>query len=186
MPESTLTLCQSRLYPPVRDLGFGHRLFTSSVLYEIVKVADNTRHCKALTQKEYLMNSSIEYQAFSKSNDLAHWVGSFPLLPLFFRQQVVSLSQSACVSPVELTDVMGGGGRGNITRRRESLVLYNPLILSAIRVHKSGQLFKNCHKCSSLSSRKVDSCYQKAGKLYSWTMALQLQLHLLSLQDHNS
>jgi hypothetical protein len=23
MPESTLTLCQSRLYPPVRDLGFG-------------------------------------------------------------------------------------------------------------------------------------------------------------------
>jgi hypothetical protein len=25
MPESTLTLCQSRLSPPVRDLGFGHR-----------------------------------------------------------------------------------------------------------------------------------------------------------------
>jgi hypothetical protein len=23
MAESTLTLCQSRLYPPVRDLGFG-------------------------------------------------------------------------------------------------------------------------------------------------------------------
>jgi hypothetical protein len=23
MPESTLTLCQSRLYPPVRDFGFG-------------------------------------------------------------------------------------------------------------------------------------------------------------------
>jgi hypothetical protein len=23
MPESALTLCQSRLYPPVRDLGFG-------------------------------------------------------------------------------------------------------------------------------------------------------------------
>ena len=23
MPESTLFLCQSRLYPPVRDLGFG-------------------------------------------------------------------------------------------------------------------------------------------------------------------
>ncbi len=23
MPESTLTLCQSRRYPPVRDLGFG-------------------------------------------------------------------------------------------------------------------------------------------------------------------
>ena len=72
MPESTLILCQSRLYPPVRDLGFGHSLFTSSVLYEIVKVADNTRHCKALTQKEYLMKSSIEYQAFSKSNDLGH------------------------------------------------------------------------------------------------------------------
>jgi hypothetical protein len=24
MPESTLTLCQSRLYLPVRDFGFGH------------------------------------------------------------------------------------------------------------------------------------------------------------------
>jgi hypothetical protein len=23
MPEPTLTLCQSRLYPPVRDFGFG-------------------------------------------------------------------------------------------------------------------------------------------------------------------
>jgi hypothetical protein len=23
MPKSTLTLCQSRLYPPVRDFGFG-------------------------------------------------------------------------------------------------------------------------------------------------------------------
>jgi hypothetical protein len=26
MPESTLTLCQSRLYPPVRDFGFGLRV----------------------------------------------------------------------------------------------------------------------------------------------------------------
>ncbi len=25
MPESTFTLCQSRLYPPVRDFGFGLR-----------------------------------------------------------------------------------------------------------------------------------------------------------------
>jgi hypothetical protein len=25
MPESTLTLCQSRLYPPVRDFEFGLR-----------------------------------------------------------------------------------------------------------------------------------------------------------------
>jgi hypothetical protein len=27
VPESTLTLCQSRLYPQVRDLGFGLRQF---------------------------------------------------------------------------------------------------------------------------------------------------------------
>jgi hypothetical protein len=30
LPESTLTLCQSRLYPPVRDFGFG---LWSKVLY---------------------------------------------------------------------------------------------------------------------------------------------------------
>ncbi len=32
MPESILTLCQSRLYPPVRDFGFG----LSTVRYEYV------------------------------------------------------------------------------------------------------------------------------------------------------
>ncbi len=40
-----------------------------------------------------------------------------------FRQQVVSLSQSSFVSPVELTDGEGGGGE-HIIRLRESLVLY--------------------------------------------------------------
>ncbi len=30
--------------------------------------------------------------------------------PLLSRQQVVSLSKSSCVSPVELTDGRGGGG----------------------------------------------------------------------------
>ncbi len=39
--------------------------------------------------------------------------GSSPIpLPPFTRQQVVSHSQSSCVSPDELTDVGGGGGGG--------------------------------------------------------------------------
>jgi hypothetical protein len=32
MPESILTLCQSLLYPPVRDFGFGLRLSISSLI----------------------------------------------------------------------------------------------------------------------------------------------------------
>ncbi len=63
----------------------------------------------------------IEEQAFSSSYDLAHL-----LPPLHIsRQQVFSLSQSSCMSPVELT----GGRRGNRGWERsqfirESLVLY--------------------------------------------------------------
>ncbi len=47
-----------------------------------------------------------------------------PPFPPLSSQQVVSLSRSSCVSPVELT---GGGGENQIIRQRESLVLYNPL-----------------------------------------------------------
>jgi hypothetical protein len=58
-----------------------------------------------------------ENQAFSLSYDLA------PTPPPSPRQRLVSISQSSCVSPVELTD--GGGlGRSQIRRWRESLVLY--------------------------------------------------------------
>ncbi len=56
------------------------------------------------------------------------WFG-FSLKPLILplsRQQVVSLSQSFCMSPIELTD----GGGGQIIRRRESLVLCNHAIFS--------------------------------------------------------
>jgi hypothetical protein len=49
-----------------------------------------------------------------------------PLTPLF-RRQVVSLSQSLCMSSIELTGGKGGDrvgwGRSQIKRRRESLVL---------------------------------------------------------------
>ncbi len=48
-------------------------------------------------------------------------------LPTHSRQQVVSLSQSSCVSPVELTGERGGeggGARSRIIRPRESLTLY--------------------------------------------------------------
>ncbi len=53
------------------------------------------------------------------------WFGSFPLpSPLPSRQQVVSLSQSSCVSTVELLTKEWRGARSQIIRRRESLVLY--------------------------------------------------------------
>jgi len=41
------------------------------------------------------------------------------------RQQIVSLSQSSCVSPVQLTDGRGGGRGAEIIRPQESLVLYS-------------------------------------------------------------
>ncbi len=48
-------------------------------------------------------------------------------------QQVVSLSQSSCVSLVKLSDGRGGRGwgRSQIIWQRESLVLYKSFILSA-------------------------------------------------------
>jgi hypothetical protein len=47
--------------------------------------------------------------------------------PTLSQQQIVSLTQSSCVSPVELTDGRGGRGsaRSQIIRPRESLALYN-------------------------------------------------------------
>jgi hypothetical protein len=50
----------------------------------------------------------IEDQALSSSYDWAPYPTPF-ILSL---QQVVSLCQSSCVSPVELTDGRGGGGGG--------------------------------------------------------------------------
>jgi hypothetical protein len=40
LPESTLTLCQSRLYPPVRDLGFGlcERIFAKDDPYAASRI----------------------------------------------------------------------------------------------------------------------------------------------------
>ncbi len=38
------------------------------------------------------------------------WFGSSPTPSPLSRKQAVSLSQSSCVSPVELTDWKGGGG----------------------------------------------------------------------------
>jgi hypothetical protein len=46
------------------------------------------------------------------------------LLPRLFQQQIVSLSQSSCVSPVELSDGRGEKGVSQIIRPRESLALY--------------------------------------------------------------
>jgi hypothetical protein len=41
MPESTFTLCQSRLYPPVRDFGFGLRIAVAHIPNLIL-----TRECR--------------------------------------------------------------------------------------------------------------------------------------------
>jgi len=70
----------------------------------------------------------LEEQAFSLSNAVAP--SASPPLTSPSRQQVVSLSQSVCVSPDELTDGKGGGKgwcSSLIIRRWDSLVLYNPL-----------------------------------------------------------
>ncbi len=72
-----------------------------------------------------LVPESIEWfkedQAFSQSYVLA----SPPPNPLF-RQQVVSLSQSSCVSPVQLTDGRGGkrGGEAKSYDVKKAWVLY--------------------------------------------------------------
>jgi hypothetical protein len=66
--------------------------------------------------------------------------GSSPPPPIF-RQQIVSLSQSSCASPVEFTDGIGWErwervGEEPIIRLGESLVLYNsfnaPLISKSV------------------------------------------------------
>jgi hypothetical protein len=52
-------------------------------------------------------------------------LGSSPTpYPPFSRQKLVSLSQSSCVSPVELTDGRGGEPGAKIIPPRESLVFY--------------------------------------------------------------
>ncbi len=54
------------------------------------------------------------------------WFDSSPTPSPLSRQQVVSLSQSSCVSPIELTDGRGGRGwgRSQNIRKRECLILY--------------------------------------------------------------
>ncbi len=53
--------------------------------------------------------------------------GSSP--PSLSRQQIVSLSQSSCVSPVHLNDGRGGGRGAEIIRPQESLGLYSSFTL---------------------------------------------------------
>ncbi len=70
----------------------------------------------------------MEDQAFLGSYDSA----PRPPPPL---QQIVSLSQSSCVSPVQLTEgrVGGGGGRGAESyERKEAWVFINRSILSGV------------------------------------------------------
>ncbi len=56
------------------------------------------------------------------------WIGSSQTPPPHSRQQIVSLTQSSCVSLGELTDGRGGGwGRIQIIRRRKSMFLNKSL-----------------------------------------------------------
>jgi hypothetical protein len=90
--------------------------------------------------REYWM--ILEGQAFLRLNDSAP--RPLPSRPLpFSRQQVVSPSQSSCVSPVEHTDGKAGWGG---TNPRESLPLYtsfNTLRAGAFTVISSGHTHKS-------------------------------------------
>jgi hypothetical protein len=62
----------------------------------------------------------IEDQAFLRSHNSA----PHPPLSSLSHQQLISLHQSSCVSPVELTEQEGGLARSQIVRPWESLALY--------------------------------------------------------------
>jgi hypothetical protein len=73
---------------------------------------------------ERVWDNEYDGQAFLRSYDSTQRPSPSP--PPISRQQVVSLSQSYCVSPIT-GDMRGGGGgraRNQIIRPRESLVLY--------------------------------------------------------------
>ncbi len=64
----------------------------------------------------------IRLPSYSKICTL--WVICFDSSPILSRRQVVSLSQSSCVSPVELTYGERGERRWGRSRERESLAFY--------------------------------------------------------------
>jgi hypothetical protein len=76
------------------------------------------------------LNDLLKTRIFSVSYDLAP-----PHPSPQSRQQVFTLSQSSCVSPDELTDRGGGGGRikSLIIRGQEVLVLY--ITFNTLKVH---------------------------------------------------
>ncbi len=91
----------------------------------------HTVHCRA--EKRVPIESFLEDQAFLRSYDSAPRPPPIPLS----RQQVISFSQSSCVSPVELTDRRGGKGvhgqePNHKTARKPGPI--NHSILSAVKV----------------------------------------------------
>jgi hypothetical protein len=83
--------------------------------------------------------------------------GSSPLPSPLFRHQVVSLSQSACVSLVELTDRRGG--QGAISYNREKAwpsIKYSILSDICDNVEQA----QNKYKCYTLCQ-----CYKTGGEL---------------------
>jgi len=80
----------------------------------------------------------IEDQAFLRSHDSAPRP---PLTPLAY-QQVVSRSQSSCVSPVELIDGRGWA-RSQIIQPQECLVLYKSFNTLCYRLLRTGWGWEN-------------------------------------------
>jgi hypothetical protein len=109
-PESTpthlpwATLCQSRLYPPVRDFGFGLRTQTYVCTYS-----------KAQRVLNYIF---LEDQAFSMSCDLAPPPIPSPLYPV--SKLTLFLRLPVCRRSSLLTGEGGGGkGKPNHTTARK-------------------------------------------------------------------
>ncbi len=97
------------------------------------------------------------------------WFGSSPTLFPLSRQQVVSLSPSSYVSPVEPTHWGGGGmwwGRSQIIRRRESLVLYKSF--NTLCTHGSNWFYTclpvvpgACVNCFNFSFRRMQGFWSE-------------------------
>jgi hypothetical protein len=101
------------------------------------------------------------------------------LPPPFSRQQVVSLSQSSCVSPVELTDGGAGGGGAKVYDSEKARSSINYSILSAVQW--TWKFVEPCHsfftpqlapqilklkRQSHVISNNVEACKIKSSYLY--------------------
>jgi hypothetical protein len=117
---SMLQSCSLYACTMPKNVNLGHKVFTCAL----------HTHCSVQASAKYAQPNYTGQRVLSglqttrlKSRRMI-WL--LPPSPPFSRQQVVSLSQSSCVSPSSLLTGEGGDGgwgRSKIIRRRESLVL---------------------------------------------------------------